>query len=247
MDYERAGVAETYRRVRTLPAATLALWRDLLRQLVPTRDPRRVADLGCGTGRFVGCLAEAFGVPVVGLDPSTRMLASAPRAHGIHYAAAEAERLPLGNEALDVAFLSMVWHHLRDVPAAVAELARTVRAGGAVVVRTPTVDLLDRFAFLRCFPESRALDERRMPSRVGLRALFVSAGFTAVAERAVEQRMADDPEDYRERVRARGFSSLQQIPDAAFARGLARFEAWSASLPAGEPVHEWVDVFVFRR
>lgn len=59
--------------------------------------------------------------------------------------------------------------------------------------------------------------------------------------------MTDDPEDYRARVRARGFSSLQQISDEAFARGLPRFEAWSASLPPGQPVHERVDVFVFRR
>jgi SAM-dependent methyltransferase len=174
MDYERAGVAETYRRVRTLPSETFALWRDLLRELVPTRGIVRVADLGCGTGRFVGCLKEAFGVPVIGLDPSARMLAAADRAVA-------------------------------------------------------------------------ALDARRMPSRTGLRALFMAAGFAQAAQRTVEQRMSDGPEDYRERVRARSFSSLQQIPDDAFARGLARFEAWSAALPTGVPMHEPVDVLVFRR
>jgi SAM-dependent methyltransferase len=247
MDYERAGVAETYRRVRTLPAETLTLWRALLRELVPTRGIARVADVGCGTGRFVGCLNEAFGVPVIGLDPSAQMLAAADRAAAVHYATAEAERLPLATASIDVAFLSMMWHHLRDAEAAVAELERTVRPGGAVFVRTPTVDLLDQFPFLECFPESRALDARRMPSRSGLRALFVAAGFAEAAQRTVEQRLSDGPEDYLERVRARSFSSLQQIPDDAFARGLARFEAWSASLPRGVPMHEPVDVFVFRR
>ncbi len=48
-------------------------------------------------------------------------------------------------------------------------------------------------------------------------------------------------------VRVRGFSSLQHISDEAFARGLAVFETWSASRPAGKPLHEWVDVFLFRR
>lgn len=247
MDYERAGVAETYRRVRGLPGETLTLWRELLRELVSPVGITRVADLGCGTGRFIGCLKEAFGVPVIGLDPSTRMLATAERDAAVHYAAAEAERLPLATSSIDVAFLSMMWHHLRDTEAAVAELRRTVRPGGAVFVRTPTVDLLDQFPFLRCFPESRALDERRLPSRTGLRTLFVEGGFTERAQRTVEQRMTDGPEEYRQRVRARSFSSLQQITDEAFARGLARFEAWSASLPAGQPIHERVDVFVFRR
>ena len=247
MDYERAGVAETYRRVRTLPAETLGLWRDLLRELVPGRGITRVADVGCGTGRFVGCLREAFGARVVGLDPSARMLAAAEREAAVHYATAAAEELPLATASIDVAFLSMMWHHLHDAPTAVAELARTVRAGGSVFVRTPTVDLLDQFPFLQFFPESRALDQRRMPSRSGLRALFVTGGFSPAAQRTVAQRISDGPEEYRARVRARGFSSLQQIPDDAFARGLARFEAWSSSLPAGEPLHEQVDVFVFRR
>lgn len=247
MDYERAGVAETYRRVRGLPAETLGLWRQLLRELVPTREIARVADLGCSTGRFVGCLREAFGARIIGLDPSTRMLAAAERVTAVHYAGAEAERLPLARASLDVAFLSMMWHHLRDPRMAVAELARTLRPAGVVFLRTPTVDLLGQFAFLRFFPESRALDERRMPSRAVLRALFVGGGFTEWAQRTVEQRMTDGPEEYRERVRARGFSSLQQISDEAFARGLAQFEAWSASLPADQPVHERVDVFVFRR
>ena len=247
MDYERAGVAATYRRVRGLPAETLRFWRDLLRELVPTGGITRVADLGCGTGRFVGCLKEAFGTPVIGLDPSVRMLATADRQPAVHYAGAEAERLPLAAGSIDVAFLSMMWHHLRDPRAAVAELVRTVRPAGTVFVRTPTVDLLDHFIFLQFFPESRALDERRLPSRAGLRAVFVAGGFTDAIQRTVQQRMTDGPEEYRERVRARAFSSLQQISDAAFARGLERFETWSASLPAGEPMHEWVDVFVFRR
>jgi ubiquinone/menaquinone biosynthesis C-methylase UbiE len=247
MDYERAGVAETYRRVRGLPADTLLLWSQLLRELVPTREITRVADLGCGTGRFVGCLREAFGAPIIGLDPSTGMLRTAERGPTVHYAAAAAEHLPLTRASLDVAFLSMMWHHLREPRAVVAELARTLRGDGAVFLRTPTVDVLDQFAFLRFFPESRALDERRMPSRTALRGLFVAGGFTEWAQRTVEQRMSDGPDEYRERVRARGFSSLQQISDEAFARGLAQFEAWSALLPAGAPVYERVDVFVFRR
>jgi hypothetical protein len=46
---------------------------------------------------------------------------------------------------------------------------------------------------------------------------------------------------------AGAFSSLQQISDEAFARGLPQFEAWSATLPPGEPISEWVDVVVVRR
>lgn len=97
------------------------------------------------------------------------------------------------------------------------------------------------------FPESRALDERRMPSRAALTTVFSGHGFVATARRKVEQRVSDGPREYAERVRARAFSSLQQISDEAFARGLSRFDIWTSSLPGDQPVYEPVDVFVFRR
>lgn len=247
MDYDDARVAATYRRARSLPPSAMAIWQAMLRELVPPAGVARVADIGCGTGRFVPCLAQAFGVPVVALDPSTAMLAAAERRPGASYVAGSAEALPLAAASLDLAFLSMVWHHVREPGAAVAELARVVRGGGAVFIRTPTVDGLDEFPFLRCFPESLELDRRRLPSRAALEMLFDRGGFAVAAHRAVRQPLTDGPEEYRERVRARAFSSLQQISDEAFARGLQRFEAWSASLPPGRPVDELLDVFVFRR
>ena len=60
MDYERPGVAETYARARALPDEALDLWRDVLRALVPPAGIVRVADVGCGTGRFTAWLAEVF-------------------------------------------------------------------------------------------------------------------------------------------------------------------------------------------
>ena len=247
MDYDDARVASTYRQARLLPASTMAIWRATLRELVTPTGIARVADVGCGTGRFVPCLIEAFGAPVVALDPSTAMLAAADRTPGASYVAAAAQALPLAGGSLDLAFLSMVWHHLPEPRATVAELGRVLRPGGVVFIRTPTLDGLDEFAFLRCFPESLALDRGRLPSRATLQAVFAAGGFTAAVHHTVRQTMADGPEEYRARVRARAFSSLQRIPDDAFARGLARFEAWSSSLPPAQPIHERVDVFVFRR
>ena len=247
MDYAAPGMAETYRRGRAFTDATLALWRDVLRALVPDAGVTRAADIGCGVGRFSAWLAELFEAAVVAIDPSTRMLDAAPAAPRVQYVAGAAEALPVRTAGLDLAFLSLVYHHIAEPAAAVAELGRTLRPGGWVVVRTPTLETLDGYTFLRFFPEARAVDDRRMPARTAVRTVFGAGGLVETGHRTVEQRIAGGPAAYCARMRARALSSLQLIPDAAFDRGMAALEAHCRTLPADRDLSEPVDVFVFRR
>ncbi|HET7340073.1 MAG TPA: methyltransferase domain-containing protein [Methylomirabilota bacterium] len=245
MDYERPGVAETYRRGRVLPAAALDLWRDVLRALVSPREVARAADIGCGTGRFTAWLADVFDAPVIGIEPAAAMLAAAPPAPRVRYVNAAGEALPVRARALDLAFLSLVYHHLADPVAVAGELHRALRPGGRVVLRTATREILDGFAYLGCFPDARALDERRMPSRAALRSTFTAAGFRETAQQIVQQPVARGPEAYVARVGQRALSNLQQIPDAAFTRGMEALRERCRPLPADHVFREPLDVFVF--
>ena len=245
MDYERPGVAETYRRARALPAEALELWRDVVRALAPPDGVARIADVGCGPGRFSAWLAELFDAAVLGLDPSARMLATAPAAPRVRYVNAAGEALPLRSGRLDLAFLSLVYHHLDDPAAVARELRRALRPGGRVLVRTTTRENLAGFAYLAFFPEARALDERRMPARAALRSVFAGAGLAEAAHRTVWQRVAPGPAEYATRIGTRAISTLQQISDTAFARGLAALEAHGRTLAADHAFLEPLDVFAF--
>lgn len=247
MDYAAPGAAETYRRGRGLTEATLARWRDVLRALVPGEGVRRAADVGCGIGRFSPWLADLFDAAVVAIDPSTRMLGAAPAAPRVRYVAGAAEALPVRTTSLDLAFLSLVYHHFAEPAVVVAELGRTLRPGGRVIVRTPTLETLDGYTFLRFFPEARAIDERRLPARAAVRVVFEGGGLVETGHRTVEQWIAGGPEAYCARLRARALSSLQLIPDVAFDRGMAALEVHCRTLPADHDFAEPLDVFVFRR
>jgi ubiquinone/menaquinone biosynthesis C-methylase UbiE len=247
MDYGAPGAPETYRRGRELPAGALALWRDVVRELVPDAGVTRVADVGCGIGRFTGWLAEILDTEVVGIDPSFRMLSAAAAAARVRYVVGTAEALPVRAGSLDLAFLSMVYQHVAEPGVVVTELLRTLRPGGRIILRTPTSETLGGYLFLRFFPEARALDERRLPPRAAVRAVFRAGGLREVAHRIVEQRVADGPEAYCERIRGRALSSLQLISDDAFGRGLAALDAHCRTLPPDRAVAEPVDVFVFER
>jgi SAM-dependent methyltransferase len=94
-----------------------------------------VLEVGCGPGSVLRRLATL--VPrgrVIGVEPDGELAAAARVAiPGAEILAGSAERLPLADDAVDVAVIRLVLQHLADPVAAVRELARVVRPGGLVV------------------------------------------------------------------------------------------------------------------
>jgi SAM-dependent methyltransferase len=100
-----------------------------------------VADVGCGNGFDLrqlvpgGRCRHAFG-----LDLSSGMLRTLEelaRSSGrLTLIQADAQRLPLRDDGVDVALAMHMLYHVPDVPAAVAELRRIVRPGGTLLAST---------------------------------------------------------------------------------------------------------------
>lgn len=111
-------------------------WQAWQRQAWTETAPRaptilRVLEIGCGTGRFLGHLAEQ-GYHVTGVDLSGRMLRRAARRHG-EVALASVTHLPFQSEAFDV--VAGMFFPIRALRQAVAweELARVLKPGGTFV------------------------------------------------------------------------------------------------------------------
>jgi SAM-dependent methyltransferase len=242
-------LARAYADVRTdLSPAARAVWTDAFRSAIPSTPLGRLLDVGCGTGRFTAFLSDVFGAAALGIDGSVDMLRerSQPPDAPLSFLGADAAALPLRAGTIDLALLSMIYHLLAPATAAIAEIHRVIRPGGWVLVRTPSRELLDRVEFLSFFPEARAVDEARMPSRAQITETFTRAGFAAHAWQIVEQEFATTPLTALERVRRRAFSTLRLIPDDAFAAGLGRYEAHCRAAPQ-TPQAESLELFVFRR
>jgi ArsR family transcriptional regulator len=96
-----------------------------------------VGDLGCGTGRWTERLAP-FAARVIAVDGSAAMLRAArarlERFDNVEVREGELERLPIADDELDLAVLFLALHHVAEPRAALAEAARTLKAGGRIVI-----------------------------------------------------------------------------------------------------------------
>jgi SAM-dependent methyltransferase len=128
-------------KARALAPETRRLWQDLLSVHIDRAEMSLIIDLDCGTRRFSELLAVHFGVQVIGIDPSLKMLHEArrkPTIGKVVYCQGSVEALPFADGRADLVFMSMVYHHFAEPPAVARECHRVLRQGGYACVRNGT-------------------------------------------------------------------------------------------------------------
>lgn len=178
-------------------------------------------DLGCGGGH-VAYAAAPHAARVVAYDLSREMLAAVSAEAGrrglgnVEIRQGAAERLPFAEGAFDIAATRYSAHHWRDVPAALAEMARVTKPGGLAVV----VDLIA--------PEDPLLDTHlqavellRDPSHVRdyalsqWRTMLGAAGFAVGAARCHRIRLEFESWIARMRTPPEHVAAIRSLQDDA--------------------------------
>jgi ubiquinone/menaquinone biosynthesis C-methylase UbiE len=165
-------------------------WRPrLTARALDGAGPRRILDLGCGTGEMALAIARVSPtVKLIGVDGDAGVLeraAAKARAEGIELELHEAlaDRVPLPDANVDCVVSTLMFHHL--VPsakrAALAEARRVLAPGGRLLVCDigRASDPVMRAAFfavqlLDGFPNTRAHARGELPE------IISQAGFSAV-------------------------------------------------------------------
>lgn len=247
--YEKKAAAERYDFARALPGETVVLWMDNLRQIVPPGSVRQVLDLGSGTGRFARPLRNTYNCPIIAIDPSGEMLNQGENLglEGISWICGSAEGIPLADGSVDMVWLSQVFHHFEDAASSLKEIYRVLSPGGFLVVRNGTRESDAEMEWIKHFPEAREYDKGRIPSQAHIINNAVRNGFQTVEVRPISQLFAASCQEYYEKIRQRGLSSLISISDEAFISGLRSLRGWADRQPSDRPIYEKVDLFGFRK
>ncbi len=169
-----------------VPGRSWAAWARARGHLLPPLD---VADLGCGEG-YLTIEAARWARSVIAIDRSeavlerARGLARRRRVSNVTWKKGELSKLPVGNEAVDVALLSQALHHAADPARALAEAVRIVRRGGRVLI-------LDLRGHDETWVQERLGDERLGFADQELEGLLRGAGLERVRVQVGARRTGD--------------------------------------------------------
>ncbi len=98
-----------------------------------------VADLGCGTG-FVSLALVNEASIVFSVDNSSNMLrnlkvnASEKNYKNLYLIKSSLDNLTLFDESVDIIFINMALHHIKDAKKAISEMHRVLKKDGSVII-----------------------------------------------------------------------------------------------------------------
>ena len=158
-----ARLADTY-DARIAGHPTILLEQTETLASLPRLGGLRVADIGCGTGRYVLKFPELGAEESIGIDLCPQMLALARKKARFDERDVKLARgdllggLPLPDQALDVAVCAMTLSFVDELDRAFSALARALTPGGVLVLseRHPHVLRAERAASLEVFRKDNA-------------------------------------------------------------------------------------------
>jgi ubiquinone/menaquinone biosynthesis C-methylase UbiE len=134
----RRSFFDLWSRVYDLPVVQWAIYRPVQEAvLLELRQPfpRRILDIGCGTGILTERLARELDAELVcGCDFSMGMLEQAVTRRSGPWVQADAQRLPLLSGSVDVVVSTESFHWFPDPDAALAEFRRVLTPNGRLLV-----------------------------------------------------------------------------------------------------------------
>ena len=147
LTFDRVAVRRLFARAGDGDPAFESVMEDVRDALLERLDgirtaPRRILDLGAGTGAVARRVARRFrNAEVVSVDPVPVLLRGAreraPRWFSRHrHVAGEAERLPLATHCVDLIMSNVAMPWFDPVDDALAECLRTLRPGGLLLLST---------------------------------------------------------------------------------------------------------------
>jgi ubiquinone/menaquinone biosynthesis C-methylase UbiE len=231
VDYDRVQHA-AYAKSRALHPAEIERYMSVFGEHLPARRPLTGIDLGSGTGRFTPALADAFGGPVHGVEPAARMraVAEAGAAHPrVRYLAGEAAAIPAPDASADFVLMFLSFHHVPDRAVAAREIARVLKPGGRLILRSTFKERIPDHWWRGFFPRSQAIEEAMFPSTDEARAVFEAQGFATVEVVLQEVPFERDMGEAVAKLRLRAVSTFEHMTPEELDEGFARIDAAQAA------------------
>jgi ubiquinone/menaquinone biosynthesis C-methylase UbiE len=173
VDYDRVAQDYNARYVAGGPPGIESALRDLARK----SHARRILDVGCGTGQWLGVFPSD--ATVFGIDPATEMLKRARgRNSHVQLIRGHANELPFRDNKFDFLYCIHALHHFEDPEKFIYESIRMIHPGGALaIIGMDPSRGRDRWYLYDYFPGTHESDLDRYPSGKAITEWLMKAGY----------------------------------------------------------------------
>ncbi|HZP06240.1 MAG TPA: methyltransferase domain-containing protein [Terracidiphilus sp.] len=163
----------------------LSLEERFLSRILPDCTGKHVADVGCGTGRWLTYFSSTGAASLYGLDNSKAMLEVAKSKHlaNARLIRAELPSIPIEAESTDLGLASFVFSYVADIDQCASELARVIRTDGDLFVSDMHPDTAAVLGWNRGFSSAGQTYQMRSENRPIAEVVdaFVLNGFSLAA------------------------------------------------------------------
>jgi SAM-dependent methyltransferase len=154
---EPDSVREQYATEKNLQARQ-ALWvgsvgddpKEILWRTISEWQPRRVLEVGGGQGELSARMQRELNAEVTFVDISSRMVELA-RDRGIEAQEGDVQQLPFADGSFDTVVAAWMLYHVPDIDRGLAEMARVLVPGGALIAVTNSVDHISELRELMAY------------------------------------------------------------------------------------------------
>lgn len=179
-------------------------------------------DVGAGSGRLSGALADYWDRDVIALERQTAMLAERAMQHPrVRWVQGDATAPPLAARSVGGVLLHSVLHQIGEWSLALERLGALVVEGGVLAIRTLRPGSFAQAELATSFPRLNEIHASRFPPIADIVNTLTRSRFT-VSERVFEKERLVPREAYFAMIESKTWSSLRLLDDREFVEGLER-------------------------
>jgi ubiquinone/menaquinone biosynthesis C-methylase UbiE len=143
-----------------------------------SEKPKRLLDLGCGTGNVLKRLKEDKEIALSGLDLSENMIETAKKNVGerAELKVGDAEYIPWNDETFDVIVCNASFHHYPNPEKVLLEMKRVLKKNGTLIIGDPTCPIMIR-QILNIFCKLSNNGDYRIYSKKEIEEMLLRCGF----------------------------------------------------------------------
>lgn len=153
------------------------MYDEIIRRII-SENPKKILDVGCGTGNILMKLAENGNRGLYGLDLSENMIEIAKQKLGnkAELKVGDSEYMPFEDDSFDVLVCNASFHHYPNPQKVLLEMKRVLKNNGTLVIGDPSVPAIFRqMTNLYCKISNNG--DYKIYSRKEIQSLLIKCGF----------------------------------------------------------------------